>query len=107
MEYYESKSNKRSDYFCGYFLRDLCLDLDGFVFFFNFAAATDTELSSSSSSSRGTGHKSSRILGSGLTSTVTGLGFLGKLEKSANSSTGGTSSVLVLEGSSTCGITVF
>ena len=81
------------------------MDLDGFDFFLSFAADIETELSSSSSSSRGTGHKSRRILGSGLTSTVTGFGFFGKLEKSANSSAVG--NVLFLVGSSTCGTTVF
>lgn len=95
-------------FFCDDFLRDdLCFDLDGFDFFFSLAAETETELSSSSSSSRGTGHKSRRIFGNGLTSTVTGFGFFGKLEKSANSSAGATTSVLFLVGSSTCGTIVF
>lgn len=78
------------DQLCGVLLRCLCLEC--FDFFFILTSLADNELSSSSSSSRGTGHKSRRILGSGFTSTVTGLGFFGtvlKLEKSANSSTCG------------------
>jgi len=69
--------------------RECLLDLDDLDFFFCLVSETDTELSSSSSSSLGTGHKSRRILGIGLTSTVTGfLGISSKFEKSANSSIG-------------------
>lgn len=63
-----------------------CLFLECFDFSFSLSAA-DSELSSSSSSSRGTGNRSRRILGSGLTSTVTGFfGISSKSGKLANSS---------------------
>ena len=73
-----------TSYARGDFVERRCfLELFDFLLFL----ASPASEPSSSSSSRGTGHKSSRILGNGFTSTVTGfLGMLSKLEKLAKSS---------------------
>jgi len=65
-----------------------CLLFDFLLILAALAPGTEAEVSSaSSSSSLGAGHKSRRILGSGFTSTVTGvLGMSSNVEKSANSS---------------------
>jgi hypothetical protein len=69
-----------------FLLERRCLCLECFDFRFSLSAA-ESELSSSSSSSRGTGNRSRRILGNGLTSTVTGFfGISSKSGKLANSS---------------------